>query len=81
MYMYCFSVIQFFLFKSQLLSCVCSLYMIPCDFEIQFRFCHLPKKGEIVELHSMLLTISPFMFWDDPKTLSESILSSLIFFC
>ena len=32
-----------------------------------------------VELHSILLTISPFIFWDDPKTLSESILSSLVF--
>ena len=27
----------------------------------------------------MFLTISLFMFWDDPKTFSESILSSLIF--
>ena len=45
---------------------------------IQVRFCHLPKKVEIVELHSMLLTISPFMFWDDPKTFSESILSLLV---
>ena len=45
--------------------------------EIQFRFCYLPKEGEIVELHFMLLTISPFMFWNDPKTNSESILSSL----
>ena len=53
--------------------------MIPCVFVIQFRFCHLPKKGEIVELHSMLLTISPFMFWDDPKIFSESILSLLVF--
>ena len=43
------------------------------------RFFHLLKKGEIVELHSMLLTISPFMFWDDPKTFSESILSLLDF--
>ena len=43
------------------------------------RFCHLPKKGEIVELHFMLLTISPFMFWDDSKILSESILSLLVF--
>ena len=53
--------------------------MIPCVFDIQFKFCHLPKKEKIVELHSMLLTISPFIFWDDPKTLSESILSSLVF--
>ena len=53
--------------------------MIPCVFEIQFKFCHLPKKGEIIELHSILLTISLFMFWDDPKTFSESILSLLIF--
>ena len=62
-------------FQSQLLSCVC----YSCMIEIQFRFCHLPKKGEIVELHCMLLTISPFMFWDDPKILSESILSSFDF--
>ena len=34
---------------------------------------------ECVELHSMLLIISPFMFWDDPKTFSESILSLLVF--
>ena len=45
---------------------------------IQFRFCHLPKKGEIVELHSMLLTISPFIFWDYSKTFSESILFLLV---
>ena len=32
-----------------------------------------------VELHSMLLTISPFMFWKDPKTFSKSILSLLVF--
>ena len=63
-------------FQSQLLSYVC----YPCMIEIQFRFCHLPKKEEIVELHFMLFTISPFMFWDDPKTFSESILFSLIFF-
>ena len=31
----------------------------------------------VVELHSILLTISPFMFWEDPKTLPESILSLL----
>ena len=42
------------------------------------RFCHLLKKGEIVELHSMLLTISPFIFWEDPKTFSESTLSLLV---
>ena len=53
--------------------------MIISIFVIYFRFCHLPKKEEIVELHSMLLTISLFMFWDDPKTLSESIISLLIF--
>ena len=50
-----------------------------CFFWDLGSFCHLPKKGEIVELHSMLLTISPFIFWDDPKTFSESILSLLIF--
>ena len=32
-----------------------------------------------IELHSMLLTISPFMFWDDPKTFLESILYLLVF--
>ena len=32
-----------------------------------------------VELHSMLLTISPFMFWEDSKTFTESILSLLVF--
>ena len=32
-----------------------------------------------VELHSMLLTIFPFMFWDDSKTSYESILSLLVF--
>ena len=32
-----------------------------------------------VELNSMLLTISSFMFWDDLKTFSKSILSSLVF--
>ena len=32
-----------------------------------------------VELHSMLLTISPFMFWDDSKTFTESILFLLVF--
>ena len=63
-------------FYSNLIVIMC---MIPCIFVIQFRFCHLPKKEEIVELHSMLLTISPFMFWDDPKTLSESILFLLVF--
>ena len=47
-----------------------------CD---SVKFCHLPKKGEIVELHSMLLTISPFIFWDDPKIFFESILSLLVF--
>ena len=31
-----------------------------------------------VELHSILLTISPFIFWEDPKTFSESILSLLV---
>ena len=48
-------------------------------FEIQSGFVIFFKKGEIVELHSILLTISPFMFWDDPKIFSESILSLLIF--
>ena len=33
---------------------------------------------KIVELHFMLLTISPFMFWEDLKTFSESILSLLV---
>ena len=61
-------------FLSQLLSCV----WIVCFWD-SVRFCHLPKKGEIVELHSMLLTISPFIFWDNPKILSKSILSSLDF--
>ena len=41
-----------------------------------------PRGGDYlkkrVELHSMLLTISPFMFWDDSKTFSESILSLLV---
>ena len=32
-----------------------------------------------VELHSMLLTISPFMFWDDSKTFTESIFSLFVF--
>ena len=32
-----------------------------------------------VELHSMPLTISPFIFWDDSKTFTESILSLLVF--
>ena len=31
-----------------------------------------------VELHSMLFTISPFMFWEDPKTFSKPILSLLV---
>ena len=31
-----------------------------------------------VDLHSMLLTISPFMFWDDPKIFFEFIFSSLV---
>ena len=51
------------------------LYGFLCDL---VRFCHLPKKGEIVELYSMLLIISPFMFWEDPKTFSKSIISLLI---
>ena len=49
-----------------------------CVLMIQFRFCHLPKKREIVKLHSIFLTISPFMFWDDSKTFSKSVLSLLI---
>ena len=59
---------------SNLLCCMLSV----CFFLDLSRFCHLPKKGEIVELHSMLLTISPFMFWEDPKSFSESILSLLV---
>ena len=59
------------------LMCVlCVLFLV--FLVIQFRFCHLFKKGEIVELHSMLLTISPFMFWDDSKIFFESIISLLV---
>ena len=35
--------------------------------------------NSIVELHSMLLTISHFMFWEDHKTFTKSIISLLIF--
>ena len=58
---------------SKLLCCMLSVCFLDLG-----RFCHLPKKGEIVELHSMLLTISPFIFWEDLKTFSKSILSLLI---
>ena len=35
--------------------------------------------NQTIELHSMLLTIFPFIFWDDPKTFSKSIFSLLVF--
>ena len=38
-----------------------SLQLFLCD-TLRVLVCHLPKKGEIIKLHSMLLTISPFMF-------------------
>ena len=66
---------EYKIFFSISIVILCMLFVCFLD---SIRFCHLPKKGEIVELHSMLLTVSPFMFWDDPKTFFESILSSLV---
>ena len=62
---------------------VFSVFEIDRSSYIEVIFCNhqntLGDRKFCVELHSILLTISPFMFWDDPKTFSKSILFLLIF--